>query len=335
MLMLIAFTTIFTLNHQIHSKCKFRLRKVVLTLTILTILGFIGSVPATCSAQVYDATADFSSNANPNGVWSYGWTSTLGSLILYDAHRTIPFVGPSGEEWYPAPEADTDRPDVVYWIPGSPQLSMAAGPAGEYSVVRWTAPANGTYLVDATFSGFWAMSVVDGDVHVLVNSQHLFDSMIGPQGIPPTLYSGQITVAQGDTIDFVLGIGANGTNSFDRAILSTHISLVENRDTLPPVINNVSATPSVLWPPNHSMRDVMISYDATDDSGSVNCTLSVTSNEGTSSDWEIIDAHHIRLRAKRAGRGNGRVYTIAITCTDSSNNSSSETVTVIVPHDQR
>lgn len=199
----------------------------MLLIFILALQGFLGSVPATCFAQTYDATADFSSSANPNGVWSYGQTTTLGALVLYNASRTIPFVGPSGKEWYPAPEADTDRPDVVYWIPGAPQLTLSAGPAGEWSVVRWTAPADGTYSVNTTFSGFWPDSVVDGDVHVLVNNRHLFDSNIGPQGIAPASYSGQITVSQGDTVDFVLGFGANGTNSRDRAILTARISATQ------------------------------------------------------------------------------------------------------------
>ena len=50
-------------------------------------------------------------------------------------------------------------------------------------------------------------------------------------------------------------------------------------------------------------------------------------------DWEIVGAHHVRLRAERMGKGNARLYTI--TCTDASGNSSSETVTVAVPRDQR
>ena len=36
------------------------------------------------SAVAYDAAADFSTNTNPNGVWSYGWSTNLGSsLQLY------------------------------------------------------------------------------------------------------------------------------------------------------------------------------------------------------------------------------------------------------------
>jgi hypothetical protein len=65
----------------------------------------------------------------------------------------------------------------------------------------------------------------------------------------------------------------------------------------------------------------------------IQCTLAVTSNEGASTDWQVVDAHHVRLRAARLGSGAGRVYTIGIGCTDRSGNHSSAPVIVTVPHD--
>jgi uncharacterized repeat protein (TIGR01451 family) len=112
----------------------------------------------------------------------------------------------------------------------------------------------------------------------------------------------------------------------------------------PPTITNATADPSVLWPPNHRMVNVTVSYDVTDNCpvpfGS--CTLSVTSNEPvlghgsghTSPDWIVVDDHDVLLRAEREGGGSGRIYTITITCTDSGGNSSNEQVEVTVPHDQ-
>jgi hypothetical protein len=115
-------------------------------------------------------------------------------------------------------------------------------------------------------------------------------------------------------------------------------------DNTPPVINGASASPAVLWPPNHKMVEVTVSYNATDNCdppSAIGCDLAVSSNEPpsgtgdghTSPDWQVVDAHHVQLRAERSGNGNGRIYTITITCTDRSNNSSSQTVTVTVPHD--
>jgi hypothetical protein len=108
-----------------------------------------------------------------------------------------------------------------------------------------------------------------------------------------------------------------------------------------PVSSTVSADPPTLWPPNHKMVDVEIEYADSDNcapgSGRTS-TLSVTSNEpingtgdgDTSPDWQIIDAHHVRLRAERAGTGNGRIYTITITCVDTAGNRTEKTVTVAV-----
>jgi uncharacterized repeat protein (TIGR01451 family) len=112
----------------------------------------------------------------------------------------------------------------------------------------------------------------------------------------------------------------------------------------PPTITDAAADPSSLWPPNHRMVNVTVSYDVTDNCplsfGS--CTLSVTSNEpvlgrgsgNTSPDWIVVDDHHVQLRAEREGGGSGRIYTITITCTDSGGNSSEEQVEVTVSHDQ-
>jgi hypothetical protein len=97
-------------------------------------------------------------------------------------------------------------------------------------------------------------------------------------------------------------------------------------------IGGASANPSVLWPPNHKLVKVTVDYTATDPCG-VTCSLSVASNEGSTSDWVVVDAHHVLLRAERAGGGSGRTYTVTITCSDT-NGSSSVPVTVSVPHDQ-
>jgi uncharacterized repeat protein (TIGR01451 family) len=110
----------------------------------------------------------------------------------------------------------------------------------------------------------------------------------------------------------------------------------------PPVISGAAVDRPVLWPPNHQMVDVTVSYDVTDNCGATTTGLTVTSNEpvdgkgdgNTSPDWEIVDEHHVRLRAERSGNGNGRIYTIIITATDSAGGSSNQTVTVIVPHNQ-
>lgn len=121
-------------------------------------------------------------------------------------------------------------------------------------------------------------------------------------------------------------------------------STVVVQDTTPPVISSVSASPNVLWPPNHKMVPVKVTIAATDtcDPNPVCKVISIASSEpplgggsgNTSPDFAITGPTSVSLRAERDGTGTGRTYTITVKCTDASNNSSQGTTTVSVPHNQ-
>jgi len=106
-------------------------------------------------------------------------------------------------------------------------------------------------------------------------------------------------------------------------------------DNTLPVISNPAASPATLWPPNREMVDVMVSYQVTDNCANLGTKLSVSSNqpdaEGTGSDWEVVDAHRVRLRAKRTARQGARLYTITISAEDVHGNVSRQNVIVKVP----
>jgi hypothetical protein len=112
------------------------------------------------------------------------------------------------------------------------------------------------------------------------------------------------------------------------------------QDIWPPYISPVTISPTELWPPNHQIVDVTLSYEAADDCSDVTTELTVTSDEpetgaftgDTGPDWEIVDDHHVRLRAERAGSGDGRIYTIRVTASDEAGNTSWQTKSVTVPH---
>ena len=101
---------------------------------------------------------------------------------------------------------------------------------------------------------------------------------------------------------------------------------------------------SALLLPLHQMVPVTINYTAADGCGPVTTSLAVTSDEPvlaplrdqglaglTSPDWEIVDAHHMLLRAERSSRGDGRVYTIRILARDAAGGTTAEELTVTVP----
>jgi parallel beta-helix repeat protein len=107
---------------------------------------------------------------------------------------------------------------------------------------------------------------------------------------------------------------------------------------VPPTISGVTATPNVLWPPNGRLTSVTIGVTVADDSDPAPaCQISgVTGNEPLdASDSTLTGPLSLDLRADRNGRGAGRVYSITVTCTNTSLLSASQLVTVVVPHDQR
>jgi len=117
--------------------------------------------------------------------------------------------------------------------------------------------------------------------------------------------------------------------------------LVVVRDVTPPSIDALTATPSILAPANHDLVAVVLGVTASDICGGpATCRIgSVTSNEPVTGlgggdsgpDWQITGDLTLNLRAERSNKGTGRVYTIAVECTDASGNRAARTVTVSVP----
>ena len=125
---------------------------------------------------------------------------------------------------------------------------------------------------------------------------------------------------------------------------ATQIQTVVVKDVTPPEIENISASPNVLWPPNHKMPLVVVDVTVADNCDEAPTCLitSVSSNESenslgdanTTSDWQIVGNRTVKLRAERTGTGSDRVYTVTVECVDAAGNSSIGNVIVTVPHDQ-
>jgi hypothetical protein len=114
------------------------------------------------------------------------------------------------------------------------------------------------------------------------------------------------------------------------------------RDTTAPALGTIAPSQSYLWSPNHVLVDVKLAYGVTDAVSPVACVLTAASDEAvdadgdgsTDVDWIVIDARLVRLRAERDGPGDGRVYTLTVTCKDASANSSTRTTAVYVKKSQ-
>src|SRR5262249_17510884 len=117
------------------------------------------------------------------------------------------------------------------------QLGFHPGPNGQYSVVRWTAPRAGALSLVASFSGL-DITPTTTDVHVLHNGAALFDGEITEFGAGPS-FDTAVVVAAGDTIDFAVGYGSNGTYFSDTTGLDVFIAYNDS-----PVITNYTFTPA-------------------------------------------------------------------------------------------
>jgi len=103
-------------------------------------------------------------------------------------------------------------------------------------------------------------------------------------------------------------------------------------DTNPPVITQITATPSNLWPPDNRMVPVTLTVNATDnyDPAPVSRIVSITSHGlQRLSDYKITGQLTVNLRATLLGKLN-QTYTIVVACQDISGNISSNSVTVRV-----
>jgi len=133
---------------------------------------------------------------------------------------------------------------------------------------------------------------------------------------------------------------------------STDTVQVEVVDTTAPELA-LTVSPTVMWPPNHNLIPIDVTALATDicDADPSVELILIESSEGDLADTydpaidttevvgrkggdiQIVDGQ-LYLRAERSGNSDGRIYTIHYRATDASGNSTTETATVTVPHNQ-
>ncbi len=171
---------------------KYVLKFVLVTLCLLLFSTFLFA---------NDPNREFSIANNPNGVWSYGFTPTLGGSFSLADTKHVNNVWPSGyqqgmDNWSSSSQVDCDN--GIGGVTGrakAQQLLLASGDAetipwdtlaqgpgchGEYSILRWTAPLSATYQFRGSYQGmFLTCGGSTTDVHIRWNSKNpLFDAEI-------------------------------------------------------------------------------------------------------------------------------------------------------------
>jgi len=167
----------------------------------------------------YDAARDFSIVSNPNGVWSYGWTSSLGSpLNLYTVTDTssVPGISAwlrSGTYYIDPPLIAHNDTDSVICVPvcvPPAYLNVHPGPNDELTVVRWTAPTSGNFFVQGVVVGLDSGGPTTTGFYLVRNSSDiLFSTQTNVYRLPVSFHH-VLTLSAGDTLDFAVDFGQNG-----------------------------------------------------------------------------------------------------------------------------
>ena len=112
------------------------------------------------SAATYNPITDFSLAANPNGVWAYGYSTTLSNLGTNFALMNTAVNCAAGLDCW---NLNSGLPQIVRNGSGATfadgtvviptdELHMHPGSGGIYVILRWTAPTAGSYDIEGAFT---------------------------------------------------------------------------------------------------------------------------------------------------------------------------------------
>jgi hypothetical protein len=220
----------------------------LLRLALLSVGASLFHPPASRGAVVpYEIFAGFSATSNPNGNWAYGWRSNLaaGTFSLLTVRHSSPSDnGTPVPSWQltssqaPAVFANTSSntltsgggaavlpPGTVWISPGQD------GRPENFGVIRFTVPTAGEYRIAVTVVPYYAGSPQgDTDFHVIRNNTQLFGQNLSPTARAG--YTNLVNLSVGETIDFAIGRGADGSEYGSVLKIAGSLTLT----VLPPVI---------------------------------------------------------------------------------------------------
>src|SRR5260370_26512730 len=245
----------------------------------LAALGIGTATTARDQATSSVAPGDFSAASNPTGAWSYGWSASRGSTFNLDPVATtvsgVNVWKSSATQVEPDVffngTSDTINPSGTNPIPAG-TLACHLGPIGQKAIVRWTAPSTGAYAIAATFTGRDSVGPTTTDVAVLSNGAELWSGEVTGYLAMQSYAASRLDLIAGDTLDFTVGFGPDGTYSYDSTGLTADISQF---DTTPPVVSITTPAAGATYTLNQS---VIAAYACNDtDSTAVTCVGTVPS----------------------------------------------------------
>lgn len=155
---------------------------------------------------IADANADFPAGSpNPNGVWTYGYETSLGGSLTKFKDYVSDFYGYgwSANLGSGAP-AFFHIKNSVNGI-NSGETGLHGGPKDEYAVLRYTSASTGTFDILGTWRG--PGDIGNTDIYLLINNVTVNSS---PSTTTTGLFSQtNIFLNTGDTVDLVLGTGGD------------------------------------------------------------------------------------------------------------------------------
>jgi len=183
------------------------------------------SAAATEENLIYDAQADFAkswnSKKNPCGAWKYGWSEEVdGVFVLYTVANVCPLLNRLQNGWVDPNNNPSYSPSIqlnvgpaysdgnVDYRHGA--LLMHGGGNGWdcYTHAIWTAPSDGVYYVDATFTAEQVR--VNADAHILVKGVSCYSAPF-TQDRDTGHYAQIYYFHAGDTVDFATGLNGEHT----------------------------------------------------------------------------------------------------------------------------
>lgn len=169
--------------------------------SLLSVVAAVAMLSTIASAATYDAFSDFSTNANPDGVWTFG-RATLANGGTFTAFDDFVTVVINEQTWRDNEHISAGAP-AVWRNTEISTLNFHPGPGGgldEFTIIRFTAPVAGQFTYDAQFT-----SIDSGTKSLFIyhESTLLYTTTLG--GSASASDTDTLLLAFGDTLDVVVG----------------------------------------------------------------------------------------------------------------------------------